>query len=749
MKRIVTLIVSLSLGCWLSACDGSSRPALPTDIALSDSGVVWADGSLQTEITALVLDSGGETMENIQISLTHDGQYLDVDPSSASTGENGTAVFSVGTQNSGPVTFQAVLDGQDLGDSLEVDFTLQLGLDAGEAELIYPGGLVALTASVSDADGPVEGVPLRLVSDRAEDTVDPVVIDSDANGEAVFEVTTMAIGQAMLTLEVDGWALDDNPSVVVDFVGPQLELDVGEVELTYPGGRIALTASVSDADGPVEGVPLRLVSDRAEDTVDTPLIDSDANGEAVFEVTTMESGQAMLTLEVDGWSLDDNPSVVVDFVGPTLSGTWSFPQPGAVLIEPRIGAIYVHMENPMGEQVYRELVSTPLGETPELGSSGIFELTLPMHAPELDLYRPDPGDPDVPESFMIAIYGVGIYDDLDASGDFSDGDVVVSLSDEGLLLTYAEGELPDPAYLPGVVHGYQYIDLPEGGLPDITPFDDLIDQHDLDIRMAPCPSGPLFGQVTFGSFLPADSDTRVAVMMIDPQVIGSGFEEVFNAGNFHEMVSAPVAYAQNSIVDYELVLPEPSSVFPGYQDMLVEIDPQMPAFGILFPMVYVDSDENGVFTNDDNDLNTGDMVAGFLDLPFGFDHALLQWVDGQFSLFMVFMLPGINEGYNLVREPLSAGVDVVLDDNCLQVNEDLEPDYTDLPFRIEREEYGETVVMMEGDDLDTGAGQLNRVCSASGGFSGVVQVGDELVITNQIEEGEVLDLDTPIDLKTL
>ncbi len=653
MKGIVSLIVSLFLGCWLSACDSSSRPALPTDIALSDSGVVWADGSLATEITALVLDADGEPMENISISLTDDGQFMNVDPASASTGEDGTVVFTVGTQTGGPVNFQAVLDEQDLGDSLEVDFTLQLGLDAGDVELTFPGGLVALTASVADAEGTVEGVPLLLVSDRAEDIVDPTEIDSDASGEAAFEVTTMA------------------------------------------------------------------------------------------------SGPAMLTLEVDGLTLLDSPSVVVDFVGPTLSGTWSFPQPGAVLVAPRICAVWVDMRDPLGEQVERELVSIPLGETPELGSSGTFELTVPMHAPEEDLFPPpeEPGEPPLPESFVIAPYGIGIYDDLDGSGDFSDGDVVVAMTDEDVLLTYVEGELPDPEVVPDVVHGYQYLDPFIGNPPDIFPLEDLVDQHDLDIRMAPCLSGPLTGQVSFDANMPEGLDTRVAVLMIDANLLGVGFEEIFDAGNFFEIVSAPVAYAPDTTVDYELTLPEPSSVFPGYQDMLAQWAPGLPAFGFFFPLVYVDSDGNGVFTNDDNDIGTGDQIRGFTDLPFGYGHALLQWVDGPPVLFLGFMMRGINEGYNLIREPLKVGIDDVINDNCLQVHEDLEP-HADLPFRIEREEFGETVVVLEGDDLDTGAGQLNRVCSASGGFSGVVQVGDELVITNQIEEGEILDLDTPIDLMT-
>ncbi len=652
MKKIGTWMVSLSLSCWLLACGGSSVPAAPTDIALSDSGVLWVDASLQTEITALVLDEDGEPMANILISLTHDGQYLDVDPASASSGEDGAVVFSVGTQNGGPVAFQAVLGGEELGDSLEVDFALQLGLVAGDMELTSPGGLVVLTASVADANGVVEGVPLLLVSDRAEDVVDPAEIDSDAGGEATFAVTSMA------------------------------------------------------------------------------------------------SGSAMLTLSVGGLTLLDNPSVAVDFVGPTLSGRWSFPQPDAVLVAPRIGAVWVDMEDPFGEPVERELVSIPLGETPELGSSGTFELTLPMHVPEADLFRPDPDDPDLHESFMIAPYGIGIYDDLDGSGDFSNGEVLVAMSDEDVLLTYAVGELPEPEVVPDVVHGYQYLDLFTEQSHEIILLDALVDQHDLDIRMAPCPSGQLFGQVDFGVNLPAGSDTRVAVLMIDAHLLGLSGEEIFNGGNFFEMVSEPLAYVSDTVVDYELTLPEPSAVFPGYQDMLVQWAPELPGFGVFFPLVYVDSDGDGLFSNDDDDIHTGDTIAGFPSLPFGYGHVLIEWIDGSMPLFMGFTMRGINEGYNIVREPIKVGIDAVIDDNCLQVHEDLESGHTDLPFRIERDEAGETVVLMEGTDLYTDAGQANRVCSSSGGFLALVQVGDNLVITNQIEKGEILDLDSPIDLMT-
>ena len=648
---LMGLVLAVALGGpW--ACDSGNRASPPADIELSADGVVYVNGELAATITARVVDSDGEPVNSVLIRLTHDGTGIAIDPVVGTSGDDGQVEFSLSTQQGGSVQFQAEVDLDDLamGDPLALDFNLALSLSAGSVELTTPGGRVEVLATVADASGPIEGVPLRVISDRVEDAVGPVNQDSDAQGEAVFDVTTV------------------------------------------------------------------------------------------------RSGPAMLTLMVDGLNLVDTPSSAVDFVGPILTGTWSHLQPGAIIAAPRIGLLWINFGlDIFGDHPTRELMSMGIAEVPELGQSGTFELRLPLHAPQEDLYDPDPENPELPETFVIAPYAIAVYDDLDGSGDFSGGDSVLALTDENVLATYVEGELPDPQDIPDLVHGYQFMDPFVDGDPIVVAFDQLADEHDLELRMAPCPAGPLSGTINFGDALPEGENTRVAVLLINANLIFDGrFFEMFDVGNFVDLVSQPVAYAANTSLEYTLDLPEPGSVYPDYQDLLVDLLPSMPAFGIMAPIVYVDSDSNGVFTNDDSDINTGDRLVGYSDLPFGHGTFLLEWLDGPIGAFVPLLIPGLNEGYNLILEPLTSDINQVIDDTTLNVVENIESGHAGLPFRIQREINGEQEIVISGSDLVTLPGQ--RVGSASGGFAGVVQADDELVITNQLEEGQVLDLDTPFDI---
>ncbi len=532
---------------------------------------------------------------------------------------------------------------------------------------------------------------------------------------------------------------------------PVLELSDGDVELTYPGAKVMLSASIADADGPLEGVILKVTSERGDsDQIDPEIQQSVADGTATFEVTTITGGSAVFTLQ----AVDMDIAAVtlsVDFEGPEISGTWSYPQPDGVVGAPRIGLVWIDFGyQPGADVVYRELVSQALDPVPTKGDQGSFSVRLPLQAARGDLSRPDPTDPDIPETFMIAPYLPCIYDDLDASGDFNEGDALLALPVDNIMLVYAEGELPDPQYLPDAALGYQFMELVAGNeVPRIIPFGEQADKNDLAIRSAPCPRGTLAGSVAFGSSLPAGSDTRVAAVMVDADLVfNSGWDTLYNHGNFFELVSAAVAFSPDSNVAYQLALPRPGDVFPGYAGFLTDVMPELPAFGIIIPLVYIDADSDGAFTNPDDDLHTGDLIAGAADMPFGYDMPIIEWVDGIPLYLFSMMMPGVNQGYNLIHQPLKLGVDAVIDDNTLQVDKDVEPSHTGLKFKISRKVGSDDVIVITGDDLATGSAPGKTISSAAGGFSGVVQAGDEVVIQNRIDDGQVLDLDTAYDLKT-
>jgi len=284
--------------------------------------------------------------------------------------------------------------------------------------------------------------------------------------------------------------------------------------------------------------------------------------------------------------------------------------------------------------------------------------------------------------------------------------------------------------------------------PPLLALEALAGEHDMNIRMAPCPTVFMEGWVRFGDGLDAEADLRLALILVDANLIFSGqADRMFDVGNFVDLASTGLVVTPNDSVEYMLELPRPWDAHPNYQDYLFQAVPGIPAFGIMAPVIYVDSDHNGVFTNDDNDVLTGDRVVGAIDLPFGYGGLLIEWLDGDPGLFSGLGGHGLNGGYNLLREPIADPVTAVIDDNTLELHKPLEPGWSDLPFRIERRVAGQERILLEGDDLVTTGGTSRRVVSAAGGFNGVVQAGDRLVITNQIEDSEVLDFDTPVDLR--
>jgi hypothetical protein len=604
-----------------------------------------------------------------------------------------------------------------------------------------------VTARLLDTEGrPVEKVLVSLAHQGESVNLDPAVATSDADGRAVFTASTDRTQSVEFRgrLDLDDLELGDPLPIEFDL---ELGLTAGAVEPTHPGGRVEVEVSVADAGGPVAGVPLRIASDRgAADTIAPERADSDAEGRAGFTIETMTSGPSMIQVAVDGLDLTDPPTLAIDFSGPRLSGRWSLPQPSAELFAPRLGLLWVEdVADPTGQSAFEELCSQALEPLPHLGDAGQFELSLPLHAPEDQLYPPSP---DLPEDFVVAPYVVGIYDDRDGDGLYSEGDPLVAATDERVLLVYAEGSLPDPGELPDARLGYQYMELGEADPPPLLAFDTLAGEHDLTIRMAPCPTVYMEGWVRFGDGLDAESDIRLALILVDANLIFSGqADRMFDVGNFVDLASIGLVVTPNDSVEYMLELPHPGDAHPSYQDYLFQAVPGIPAFGIMAPVIYVDSDHNGVFTNDDNDVLTGDRIVGAIDLPFGYGGLLVEWLDGDPGLFAGLASHGLNQGFNLLREPIEDPVTAVIDDHTLELQKPLEPGWTELPFRIERRVAGQDRTLLQGDDLATTGGTSRRVVSSAGGFSGVVQPGDRLVITNQIEDSEVLDFDTSVDLR--
>ncbi len=615
-------------------------------------------------------------------------------------------------------------------------------LSAGQV-LYVDGALQSeLTITITDDAGtPGEALSVSLDTDASDVAIEPALAQTDAQGKATFTARTHVGGTFTFKAKLLDQELDASKDVTF---GLELTLTADDLVYTHPGGSLSLHASVADAAGPVSGATLLLGSSRSQDAIDPTSEDSDDQGKADFTITTEESGQADLSLQVQGLTLPDAPVLQANFMGPTLSGSWGFPQPGGLVSNPRIGAIWIDFETINSENPpYRELMSIPMDSVPSLGDEGTYELPIPMDAPADDLKHPG-GD----QSILMAAYALTIYDDNDDTGDFSEGDSILAMSDEQVLLTYGTG---DGLSGLGLEPGWVFMEAPdeESQDPSFVDLSDLIDQNDLYIKSAPCPQATVSGTLTFSDEEPASGQVRVAFMMVDAhEAFSDNWDNLWDNGNFYELASEAVEYNAGGQSDWSLDMPNPSEIFAEYQDFLVSPFESMPAIGLALPIVYLDEDPgNGVFTNDDNDLQTGDRIIGTWDLPFGYGPALAEWIDGPLEYRFPLMVPGLNQGYNLVQTAWKSHVVAVVNDTTLQLDDSLEAGHDNLCFKIERKQGAITAAVISGDDLSTGQTDSNVVTSASGGFAVSVQVGDELSLCNEIDKDKVLDFDTAYDLK--
>jgi hypothetical protein len=615
------------------------------------------------------------------------------------------------------------------------------------------GSLVAtVDARVTNDEGePVPGVEVTLSADSSAPVITPDTLTTSGSGRAQFVVSTFRGESVTFAAVASDGDTEATAEVRVAF-RLSLDLSASAPQLTYPGARAQLLATVADDEGPVAGIEIEVVAGRESDAIEPARATTDASGNAALALEATEIGEATARMTVVGLDLGTAPTATVSITTPSISATWSHSQPDAVLIAPRAGLVWIDTDPVPGAPLAaRELASVGIDPVPDIGDSGTVTLQLPLDPPEQDLYHPDRGNPDLPDSLRAAPYGLGIYDDLDLSGDLTPADAMVALSDADAVLVYARGELPGADVVPGLVAGYQYFDSLRGDPPTAFGLDALTRSPHMDIRMAPCTSGSLDGRVAVTAAAPGDVLLHVALVLVDAESYLAGdVLHLLDADNFLEIATTSVSCPPGETVRYALQLDHPSAVASDYQDFLAPI-PGGPALGLMLPLLYIDSDGDGAFTNDDNNLSTGDRVAGGLNVPFGEGRVYIGWVDAPIPPMLSFGYPGLNQGYNVVREPLRVRIAAVNDDSTLRLSFAIEGGHKDLGFRIQHPDGAGAEVVMTGSDLTTGPpGSNDVVRSAAGGFAGVVDPSrDVLVFTNRVDGITYDDLDTTLDLESL
>jgi hypothetical protein len=239
-NAMLALLLALALGALAIGCgDGSTIGGNPVDEQCTVVGGEVLYDSVTRQLTSTVTvtvanaDGIGLTGHLVTLDASRSTDTV-VEVEGIATDETGEAMFHVHTDSFGQGVFAATLVGSslELSQRATVDFTLGASATYGDVTLTSEGGEVAVDIVLTDAAGAVVDADIILVSDRADDVIEPSSATTGASGDASFLLTAAVGGEVRLSLEVSGLqgSLPLDPSTIA---GPSIS---GEVTFAQPGG---------------------------------------------------------------------------------------------------------------------------------------------------------------------------------------------------------------------------------------------------------------------------------------------------------------------------------------------------------------------------------------------------------------------------------------------------------------------------------------------------------------------------------
>jgi len=357
---------SMLLACLLftsAACDDGDKKSGPKP-SLSLSTITVGPVKYQkdpkglaSEVTVHVVDDAGAPLAGVAVSLESDlDHYSTVTPTSALTGADGDAVFSVvGTGLGGAGLFAHLTDDPGDPDAPTLDATALVTFDfsAGatplDATYAWDQGTFNLRVSVQDATGPIPDTAVTLGTDDPDLFFDgsPIMFyTTNVSGTFTAHATTPHSGLQELRVQLDG--VEGSKIVNVDFYGPRVSGTVSNAQV-YPLGfrsaRVAAMAlNMTDRVTIDLGAPI-LAQAASESVCPCPV-------PADFELTLpIVPHQAMLLAD-DFRQVKYNyfPIVVYDDLNDDY--TWNEGEP---LLGARLSAGMLHYAMPTGENPVGQL----------------------------------------------------------------------------------------------------------------------------------------------------------------------------------------------------------------------------------------------------------------------------------------------------------------------------------------------------------------------------------------------------------
>src|SRR5690606_20692122 len=170
----------------------------------------------------------------------------------------------------------------------------------------------SVRANITDAFGnPVANVTVtfQILSGTA-DPVGSLTVTTDANGQAVLELTSTLVNMVDIAAEVNGSAITNGSPATVEFV-----VDVPSVNA--PTTRLEVVANGADADGVATNIVKAVITDANGNPVANQLVTfqiasgdgsfttpatviTDINGEATVSLSSTTEGAVDIVADVEG-----------------------------------------------------------------------------------------------------------------------------------------------------------------------------------------------------------------------------------------------------------------------------------------------------------------------------------------------------------------------------------------------------------------------------------------------------------------
>jgi adhesin/invasin len=303
-----------------------------------------SNGSAKSVITVVLKDAFENRVSGKTVALSSSrGSQDSISPASVSSSVSGEATFTVSSLRYGTATFTAT----DTSNSVALNSkpTVSYSSILANATAVSSSGNVTAdgsstgTVTVTIRDGGNFGVPghsVTLSSSRGtNDTISPNPVTTNASGAAVFTVKSTLAGSATFTAEnlTEPGVLAQNPSLQFIAGSPSTSLSTlstSTTSLVANGSDAAqITVTLRDAyQNLISGRAITLTSSRASDVVSPTSVTSDAQGQAVFYVSSTVSGLSELSARVGPGTLVLTDTLSIQFQPGPASRVRYFTEPG-------------------------------------------------------------------------------------------------------------------------------------------------------------------------------------------------------------------------------------------------------------------------------------------------------------------------------------------------------------------------------------------------------------------------------------